>query len=62
MKAMKMLRPVAGEPVVTDAHGGRWEYVHDPEDGHNKYLHRACDAVCDRDGRCIMCGQAAPGF
>ena len=61
MKATKMLLPVAGEPIVTDAMGGRWEYVHDQDDGHNKYLHRSCDAICDRDGRCIMCGRAAPG-
>jgi hypothetical protein len=55
-----LVRPVPGEPLVTDSHGTRWEYVFDAEDGHHKYLHRACDAVCDREGYCIMCGAPSP--
>ena len=55
-----MLYPVNGEPIVTDAYGGQWEYCHDTDDGHNKYLHRSCDAVCDPDGYCVMCGAPCP--
>lgn len=60
VEGVTMLDPVKGEPIVTDAYGGRWEYVHDTDDGHNKYLHCNCDAVCNREGFCIRCNAPCP--
>jgi hypothetical protein len=59
MKGVTMLWPVKDEPRMTTRRG-TWEYVHDTDDGRNKYLHRECDAVCDVNGHCIMCGASSP--
>jgi hypothetical protein len=56
-----VLYPVKGEPIVRSERRGRWEYVKDTDDGHHKYLHMDCDAICDADGHCVMCGSPGPG-
>lgn len=55
-----MLYPVLYEEMIRDDRRGTWEYVHDTDDGQNKYLHRNCDAVTDKTGHCIMCGRPSP--
>ena len=55
-----MLLPVDGEPIVEGGPMGTWEYVFDTDDGHHKYLHRECDAMCTREGFCVMCGSPSP--
>jgi hypothetical protein len=55
-----MLREMPNEPIVDGGQRGRWEYVYDTDDGHHKYLHLNCDAICDREGHCVMCGAPSP--
>ena len=55
-----MIYPVKGEPIVRSDSRGRWEYVMDTDDKRHKYLHMDCDAVCDENGYCVMCGAAGP--
>ena len=53
------------EPRTTDRNGHRWDYVSVHfEDGQtaHRYYHVNCDAICDKDGYCLLCGSANPSM
>jgi len=39
---------------------GRWLWVVDLDDGWEGYVHIDCEALCDVDGCCLLCGAPSP--
>jgi hypothetical protein len=40
--------------------GNIWLYVYDIELDYNTYIHVTCDAPCDENGYCMLCGASSP--
>jgi len=52
------------EPIIETGNRGSWEYCSLRDHNHvvltQRYRHVNCDAMTDRDGKCIACGADSP--